>query len=46
MTNFLANIPALCCAGLAAFLIWHGKPNWGWFIFLAIILACAPAARR
>lgn len=38
MSNFVFALPSAVCAGAAAYLAYHDKPGWGWFLFAAFIL--------
>jgi hypothetical protein len=40
-----AGITSLACVLCAAFLLWHKREGWGWFLFVAFLIAgsAAPA---
>ncbi|HGA5699032.1 TPA: hypothetical protein ACIS09_001687 [Salmonella enterica subsp. enterica serovar Birkenhead] len=29
------------CAIFAGLLAWQGKPGWGWFLFVAVLIMCS-----
>ena len=40
-----ATAISLACVGAALFLLWHERKGWGWFLFVAFLVAAsAPTA--
>jgi hypothetical protein len=37
----LFNIPSILCVISAAYLLYCDKEGWGWFLFVAVLLAVA-----
>jgi hypothetical protein len=37
--SLLANLPSLACVIIAGYMAFHDKNGWGWFLFLAVLLA-------
>lgn len=34
-----ATAISITCVGAAAFLLWHGRKGWGWFLLAAFLVA-------
>lgn len=37
----LAFATPVICAIFAGMLAWQGKPGWGWFLFVAVLIMCS-----
>ena len=36
---FFSSIPMLLCIGAASYLAYMDKEGWGWFLFIAVLIA-------
>lgn len=43
MKWIMINTVAIICAVTAGMLCFHGKPDWGWFLVVAVITAVYPS---
>ncbi len=44
--GILSNVPCIGCIASAAYLAFHDKPGWGWFLLLAAITAHSVSYRE
>lgn len=45
-TQLMANIPSMLFGLVAAYMALMGVDGWGWFLFLACLLAVGPGKRK
>lgn len=45
-TMVSANVPCMVVAGVSAYLALMDVSGWGWFLFLACLLAVGPGKRK
>jgi len=43
---FIACLVPVSLFGMAAYLIYHGVPGWGWFLFCVILFVRWPELKR
>lgn len=46
LNMILANTASILCIGVSAFMLYHGKAGWGWFLFAALVLFVTVERKR